>query len=441
MSASIEQKMRDDWNEKARSDAHYYVAFGRRRQSKAEFLSTADLLLPALQSTFCRIRTGSPEGARRALEIGCGPGRLMLPMSAFFGEVHGVDVSDEMVRLARENLQSCPGAHVHLNSGSDLSLFEDAHFDFVYSALVFQHIPSVEVITRYLEESLRVLKPGGALCCQTRGVAAPFSGPGEENDTWNGCVYGPDQAFDLSRKCGMHLLQLTGAGTQYMWIVGRKPLVENSRGATFGHPEVRAITPTDNPLQLISPSGPGAAFISWLEGFPEFTSLEALSVTLNDSEALPCYISDHVGRGAFQLNTLVPSGTPVGEYTVRVYYQGVLAAGERVIQICDYPEMEPRVVAIADGVDLAAKCATTSGSLKVCLTGIADPSTVSFSVESRRLETVSYWLYNPYVFGYEFTLSLPPQLRAGAYPLDISTPTWSYTAEIKADCKASESLP
>ena len=40
--------------------------------------------------------------ALRALEIGCGPGRLMKPLSRNFGEIHGVDVSDEMVRLARE---------------------------------------------------------------------------------------------------------------------------------------------------------------------------------------------------------------------------------------------------------------------------------------------------------------------------------------------------
>ena len=340
----------------------------------------------------------------------------------------------------RENLRQCPNAYVHLNSGSDLSLFGTADFDFVYSALVFQHIPVAEVITRYLEESVRVLKPGGVLCCQTRGVAAS-SEPGDESDTWNGCAYGPDRIFGVSRKYGLHLLQLTGAGTQYLWFIGRKPLGENSRGMSFGHPQVKAITPVANPFQLISPRGPGAAFICWLEGFPEFTSLEALSVTLNGSEAPTCYISDHLGRGGFQLNTLIPAGTPVGEALVRVHYQGVLAEGERLIRIDDYPNLEPCVAAITDGVDLLAECSTTGDSLKVWLTGIADPGAVSFSVDSLPVEIVSCRLYHPHLFGYEFALSLPAQLSAGSHSLVISTETWRHTAGITVEHKPSESVP
>ena len=33
--------MRADWNERAREDAHYYVAFGGRDQDEAGFLATA----------------------------------------------------------------------------------------------------------------------------------------------------------------------------------------------------------------------------------------------------------------------------------------------------------------------------------------------------------------------------------------------------------------
>ena len=33
--------MRADWNQRAREDAHYYVAFGGRDQDEAEFLATA----------------------------------------------------------------------------------------------------------------------------------------------------------------------------------------------------------------------------------------------------------------------------------------------------------------------------------------------------------------------------------------------------------------
>ena len=44
----------------------------------------------------------------------------MRPMSRHFGEIHGVDVSDEMIARARENLRGMPHAHPHATSGCDL---------------------------------------------------------------------------------------------------------------------------------------------------------------------------------------------------------------------------------------------------------------------------------------------------------------------------------
>src|SRR5881227_2023381 len=78
-------------------------------------------------------------GRDAALEIGCGPGRLLRPLSRHFGEIHGVDVSDQMIALAKERLRDTPNAFPHHSSGSDLSLFPDEKFDFVYSYAVFQH--------------------------------------------------------------------------------------------------------------------------------------------------------------------------------------------------------------------------------------------------------------------------------------------------------------
>ncbi len=98
--------MRADWNERAREDAHYYAAFGRRDQDDAEFFAAAADLIRNLESELRRFPAATPPSStRRALEIGCGPGRLMRPMSRHFGEIHGVDVSDEMIAQARRNLR------------------------------------------------------------------------------------------------------------------------------------------------------------------------------------------------------------------------------------------------------------------------------------------------------------------------------------------------
>jgi hypothetical protein len=91
----VGQRMRAEWNERAREDAHYYVAFGRRDQDDDEFFATAKEIVVSLEAELRRFPPDSNRRAWRALEIGCGPGRLMKPMSRHFGEIHGVDVSDE----------------------------------------------------------------------------------------------------------------------------------------------------------------------------------------------------------------------------------------------------------------------------------------------------------------------------------------------------------
>src|SRR5436305_1925772 len=125
--------MREEWNARAREDAHYYVAFGRRGQDDAEFFDTAKDLVRELESEIKRLPPAAEGAGRRALEIGCGPGRLLRPMSRHFSEIHGVDVSDEMVVRASHKLADLANVHVHAASGSDLALFADAWFDFVYS--------------------------------------------------------------------------------------------------------------------------------------------------------------------------------------------------------------------------------------------------------------------------------------------------------------------
>src|SRR5262249_48634809 len=161
----ILERMRADWNERAGEDANYYLAFGKRGQEEEEFFATASDVMPALEPELKRLRS-----RHSALEIGCGPGRLMRPLSRYFGEIHGIDVSDEMIRLARERLRGVPNAHPHHGSGSDLSRFADQTFDFVYSYAVFQHIPSRDVVFGYLREAWRVLQPGGVLRCQINGL-------------------------------------------------------------------------------------------------------------------------------------------------------------------------------------------------------------------------------------------------------------------------------
>src|SRR6202790_1816991 len=117
MPDDVSARMRDDWNARAREDAGYYVAFGRRQQSDADFLATATEVINILESELRRVPLPQ-RSTWKALEIGCGPGRLMRPMSRHFAEIHGVDVSDEMIALARGRLGDIPKPHPHGGAGA-----------------------------------------------------------------------------------------------------------------------------------------------------------------------------------------------------------------------------------------------------------------------------------------------------------------------------------
>ncbi len=164
--------MRENWDRRAREDAQYYVAFGRRKQSREEFFASAADVLRALKQEFRRFPPGSDFTTLSALEIGCGPGRLMLPLSEVFGQIAGVDVSGEMIALAGVNLAAASNATVVQNSGADLSGFADESIDFCYSYAVFQHIPEKEIVWSYLRDACRVLKKGGLLKFQLSGLPA-----------------------------------------------------------------------------------------------------------------------------------------------------------------------------------------------------------------------------------------------------------------------------
>lgn len=96
----------------------------------------------------------------RALDFGCGVGRLVLPMSKRCGEVVGVDVSEAMLAEARRNAERAGVTNVTFVEGDDTLSRVSGKFDFVHSYIVLQHIPVSrgEAITQRL---LDLLQPGG----------------------------------------------------------------------------------------------------------------------------------------------------------------------------------------------------------------------------------------------------------------------------------------
>jgi ubiquinone/menaquinone biosynthesis C-methylase UbiE len=76
-----------------------------------------------------------------------------------------------MIRLAREYNRFGSRCRYYVNAADDLRMFEDGHFDFIYSNIVLQHIPP-EYSTRYIREFIRILDPHGMAVFQVPSAAA-----------------------------------------------------------------------------------------------------------------------------------------------------------------------------------------------------------------------------------------------------------------------------
>lgn len=384
-------QMRADWNARAREDANYYVAFGRRGQDDEEFFSTGADVVRALETELKRL-----EKPRRALEIGCGPGRLIKPMSRHFEEIHGVDVSDEMIALARERLAGVGNARVHHTSGTDLALFADDWFDFVYSYAVFQHIPSRDVVMGYLAEAVRVLRPGGVLRCQINGLPKAAS----RYTTWDGVRIGADEVagFALERHCA--LLAIEGVDTQYMWTTLRK------RGA----PRIRSISNTHTGELAVPAGGRFCSASLWIEHLPREADLNALEVRVDGVPAALSYLGF---TDLAQLNATLPAGVRTGCLPVEVRLGGVPLCAPSWLRVIPAGPAVPRVVAVSDGINLMSGPRITSGSVKVWLEEIAAPEGLRVAVDGMPARDVEGFCTDPGPSRYEVNFRLPEACGRG----------------------------
>ncbi len=210
------EKMRRDWDERARDNARYYVATGKDDWSDEEFFQSGErTVAEEVRTDMINICQGKQPGQMRVLEIGCGAGRVTRALSNLFGEVHGIDVSGEMVKLAGKALADRPNAHVYQNNGTDLKVISVGDFDFAFSSIVFQHIPSREIIENYVREVGRLLRPGCLFKFQVQGDASLETMP---DDTWLGAAFSDEQAVAMAERCGFEPRYRHGAGEQYFWL-------------------------------------------------------------------------------------------------------------------------------------------------------------------------------------------------------------------------------
>lgn len=160
--------LRRDWDALGRVDPFWAVlAFPERRAGgwdEETFFATGEAEVARVMDEIGRLRPGLR--LARALDFGCGVGRLTRALASRFESCVGVDISEEMVERARSLNRDVAGCEFKVNTAEDLALFEDGTFDFVYSSIVLQHLPDRERALGYVREFMRVLAPGGMAAFQ-----------------------------------------------------------------------------------------------------------------------------------------------------------------------------------------------------------------------------------------------------------------------------------
>jgi len=96
----------------------------------------------------------------RALDFGCGVGRLVIPFSKRFGEVVGVDISESMIAEAKKNCVEFAASNISFVRSDDELSNVTGTFDFINSYVVLQHIPRSRGIL-IIEQLLKHLSVGG----------------------------------------------------------------------------------------------------------------------------------------------------------------------------------------------------------------------------------------------------------------------------------------
>lgn len=137
-------------------------AFGAFRDNAAELARLERQANVAWDLEERALRDAGLRPGHRVLDLACGAGflsRRLADIAGPQGRVHGVDLSDDLLAVARRTVQ--PGSTTTFSRGNVYQLeLPHGSFDFAYARLLFQHL---EHPLRALAEVHRVLAPGGRL--------------------------------------------------------------------------------------------------------------------------------------------------------------------------------------------------------------------------------------------------------------------------------------
>lgn len=224
------------WDARAKEDALYFVdstqAYGAPEE--ARFWREGERTLTEVLAVVGQEL--SP--ADRVVEVGCGVGRLTRPLARRVAHVAAIDVSPEMLRIARERHPDLANVEWLPGDGSTLEPVADASATGVFSHVVFQHLPSPSYTYGYVTEMGRVLRPGGWAVFHVsddpephrlaadgghagprrRDVARGRAPKGQDDPSWRGSAIDLSTLHSVALEAGLMIERIEGSGTRWCFV-------------------------------------------------------------------------------------------------------------------------------------------------------------------------------------------------------------------------------
>jgi SAM-dependent methyltransferase len=119
-----------------------------------EFANTYYLAYRDLPTILSNHMTGT-----RALDFGCGTGRSTRFLGKLGFNVTGVDISEDMLRIARD---LDPSGDYRIVPGDDLTEFDSETFDLIVSLFTFDNVPSAAKVPIF-SDLRNLLRPAGTI--------------------------------------------------------------------------------------------------------------------------------------------------------------------------------------------------------------------------------------------------------------------------------------
>jgi ubiquinone/menaquinone biosynthesis C-methylase UbiE len=214
----IDVKMKKEWNERTKMN-HLFVIATDHSETEEDFwnsgIDECNDILGKNMRRFEKIIENKKPSEMNILEIGCGIGRILVPMSKIFGNVIGIDISSEMVQLGQKYVGKIPNCTILENNGINLSIFPDNSFDFCYSFIVFQHIPEKQIVENYVKEVSRILKPSCLFRFQVRGT---ISTKPNEITTWDGVQFTSEEIHKIAKENNFEIIEENNDKEEYYWL-------------------------------------------------------------------------------------------------------------------------------------------------------------------------------------------------------------------------------